>query len=146
MFNCVYCCVMKWTLQFSWRWVKLCMASTVTFPFGTCGEHTTLSFLNCSHEFLVNKDSSCNTRSYEMVISSCLDFQSLFFSGSCMDVRSYIYWKWCLSLRWRTKARRNAWNCISFFSRWEQLVVIMFFVGCVWDTAPWIFGPYNHGN
>ena len=78
MFNCVYFCVMKWTLQFSWRWVKLSIASTVTFPFGTCGEHTTLSFLNCSHEFLVNKDSSCNTRSYEMVISSCSDFLSLF--------------------------------------------------------------------
>ena len=33
-----------------------------------------------------------------------------------------------------------------FFFHWEQLVVIMLFVGCVWDTAPWIFGPYNHGN
>ena len=64
---------------------------TVTIPFQSCGGHATLSLLNYSHKFITNKDSSCNARSYGMLIPCCLKFSTVFLSRAVAWMFSPIY-------------------------------------------------------
>ena len=85
-----------------------------------------------SDKFVVDNYSSCNTQSYEM--PSCFKFSIIFLSLP--------YWHWLLYLRWIAKVRRGFWNDLSIFRLWTTNCDNVF-IGRVWETAPWIFGPYK---
>lgn len=74
------------------------MAPTVITPFQSCGGPAEdiilwriLFFLNYSYKFRLNKDSSCSTRSYVVLIPSCLKFSIIFLSVALVWMFGPIY-------------------------------------------------------